>query len=104
MQYEIVTLQETKVAGFTARTNNASPDMGAVIGGVWQKFFAKGGYADIPHQISAKTMGSIPITKAMNTAIIHLWQAVRSAAKFPIHMKSGHCQPVSMRNLLLSVI
>lgn len=57
MQYEIVTLQETKVAGFTARTNNASPDMGAVIGGVWQKFFAKGGYADIPHQITAKAMG-----------------------------------------------
>lgn len=28
MQYETVELKETKVVGFTARTNNSSPDMG----------------------------------------------------------------------------
>lgn len=33
MEYEIVTLDEKTAVGITARTNNASPDMGAVIGG-----------------------------------------------------------------------
>ncbi len=56
MQYETVELKETKVAGFTARTNNASPDMGAVIGGVWQKFFAQG-YSAIQCKTTGKTMG-----------------------------------------------
>ncbi len=56
MQYETVELKETKVAGFTARTNNASPDMGAVIGGVWQKFFAQG-YNAIQCKTTGKTMG-----------------------------------------------
>lgn len=31
MKYEIVNLQEKKAAGISARTNNSSPDMGAVI-------------------------------------------------------------------------
>jgi len=33
MEYEIVTLQEKIAVGIAARTNNLSPDMGAVIGG-----------------------------------------------------------------------
>ena len=57
MQFETVELKETRVAGFSARTRNSSPDMGAVIGGLWQKFFADGGYASIPGKISGKTMG-----------------------------------------------
>ncbi|MBQ8968032.1 GyrI-like domain-containing protein [Ruminococcus sp.] len=57
MNYEIVELKETKVAGFTAVTNNTSPDMGAVIGGLWQKFFTEDGYAAMPHKVSGKTMG-----------------------------------------------
>lgn len=57
MQYETVELKETRVAGLTARTNNASPDMGAVIGGLWQRFFAEDGYAAIPDKITGKTMG-----------------------------------------------
>ena len=42
MNYETVELGERRVAGFSARTNNSSPDMGAVIGGLWQRFFAEG--------------------------------------------------------------
>ena len=45
MEYEIITLNEAKAAGFTARTNNSAPDMSAVIGGTWQRFFAEDGYA-----------------------------------------------------------
>ena len=52
MQYETVELKETKVVGFTARTNNSSPDMGAVIGGLWQRFFADGGYDAIPGKVT----------------------------------------------------
>lgn len=57
MQYEIVELKQTRVAGFTARTNNSSPDMGAVIGGLWQRFFSEGGYAAIPDKSTGKAMG-----------------------------------------------
>ena len=57
MHYEIVELKEAQVAGFTARTNNASPDMGTVIGGLWQRFFSEGGYAAIPNKVTGKTMG-----------------------------------------------
>ena len=57
MQYETVELKETKVVGFTARTNNSSPDMGAVIGGLWQRFFADGGYDAIPGKVTGKVMG-----------------------------------------------
>ena len=39
MEYEIVTLEEKIVAGVSARTNNMNPDMGAVIGGLWKRFF-----------------------------------------------------------------
>ncbi|GFI45127.1 hypothetical protein IMSAGC019_00437 [Lachnospiraceae bacterium] len=35
MEYEIVTLEEKTVAGIAARTNNAAPDMGSVIGSLW---------------------------------------------------------------------
>ncbi len=38
MNYEIVQLEEMKAVGIKARTNNTSPDMGAVIGGLWGNF------------------------------------------------------------------
>lgn len=40
MNYEIVELREKTVAVLTARTNNASPEMGQIIGGLWQKFYS----------------------------------------------------------------
>ena len=40
MNYEIVELKEKTVAVLTARTNNASPEMGNIIGGLWQKFYS----------------------------------------------------------------
>ena len=35
MKYEIVRLEEKIAVGVSARTNNMSPDMGAVFGGLW---------------------------------------------------------------------
>lgn len=57
MKYEIVNLQEKKVAGISARTNNSSPDMGAVIGGLWQRFYGEGIYPSIGHKANEKALG-----------------------------------------------
>lgn len=57
MEYEIVTLKEKIAVGVSARTNNTSPDMGAVIGGLWDSFFNKGIYASIPDKADAKALG-----------------------------------------------
>lgn len=56
MQYETIEMKEKNIAGFAARTNNSAPDMGAVIGGLWQKFFTEG-FASLPGKVSGKTMG-----------------------------------------------
>lgn len=57
MDYEVVTLEKKVLAGLKARTSNASPEMGAVIGGLWQKFFNEGVYAAIPNKKNAKAIG-----------------------------------------------
>lgn len=57
MNYEIVELNEKTVAGYCARTNNASPDIGIIIGGLWQKFYSPEGCPKIPHRISDKSLG-----------------------------------------------
>ncbi len=57
MHYEIVELKEAKIAGLAARTNNSSPDMENVISGLWQRFFAEGGYSAIPDKISGSALG-----------------------------------------------
>ena len=57
MDYEIVTLEKKEVAGICARTNNMSPDMKAVIGALWHKFYGEGIYDAIPGKVSGKALG-----------------------------------------------
>lgn len=57
MEYEIVTLEEKIAVGIAVRTNNASPDMGAVIGGLWNRFYKEGIYASISDKKSEKALG-----------------------------------------------
>lgn len=57
MNYEIVTLKEKTVAGISARTNNTSPDAGAVIGGLWARFYNGGIYDSIPDKANGKALG-----------------------------------------------
>ena len=57
MEYQIVTLEEKIAVGLAARTNNLSPDMGAVIGGLWNRFYNEGVYASIPDKVNAKALG-----------------------------------------------
>lgn len=56
MNYKIVELQEKTVAGISARTNNSSPEMSAVIGGLWEKFYG-GIYRQIPHKANEFALG-----------------------------------------------
>lgn len=57
MDYEIVKLEEKRVAGLAAKTNNQSPDMGAVIGGLWNRFYSEGIYTSIPGKANGKALG-----------------------------------------------
>lgn len=57
MKYEIVTMKEKIAVGISARTNNASKDMGAVIGGLWNRFYNEGVYASIPKKTDGKALG-----------------------------------------------
>lgn len=57
MEYEIVTLKEKIAVGVSARTSNASPDMGAVIGGLWNRFYNQGIHPSIPNKGNGKALG-----------------------------------------------
>ncbi len=57
MNYEIVELKEKNAAVLTARTNNASPEMEAVIGGLWQKFYSEGIYNSVKDRTDAYALG-----------------------------------------------
>lgn len=41
MEYEIVNLEEKKAVGISAVTNNKSPEMPKIIGGLWDEFYKK---------------------------------------------------------------
>lgn len=56
MNYEIVELNEKTVLGVTAVTNNAAPDMGAKIGGLWQKLYS-GTAQNMTGRINGKCIG-----------------------------------------------
>ena len=57
MTYEVISLEEKNVAGIEARTNNFSPDMGAIIGGLWNSFYNEGIYENIEKKVNHKALG-----------------------------------------------
>lgn len=56
MDYKIVELAEKTVVGITARTNNSSPEMSAVISGLWKRFFEEA-YGKISDKANPYTLG-----------------------------------------------
>lgn len=56
MKYEVVELKEKTVVGVMAGTNNYAPDMGQVIGGLWQQFYG-GIHGKISHKTNGKALG-----------------------------------------------
>ncbi len=57
MQYEEVYLEEKIVVGISDRTQNASPDMMKVIGGLWNKFFGEHLYEMILNKEGTSVIG-----------------------------------------------
>lgn len=57
MNYEIVELKEKTVAVLTARTNNASPEMGQIIGGLWQKFYSAEIFPNLKNRADSYALG-----------------------------------------------
>lgn len=57
MKYEVVTLKQKKVIGLSARTNNHSAEMPAIIGGLWQKFYQGGVFTSIQNKSSQTALG-----------------------------------------------
>lgn len=57
MNYEVVTLSEKRAVGLAARTSNSAPDMGAVIGGLWQRFYGEHVYETVAGKVSGKALG-----------------------------------------------
>lgn len=57
MEYEIVQIEKKQVVGISARTNNSDPNMGAVIGGLWERFYGQGVYQQIPDKANKKCLG-----------------------------------------------
>lgn len=57
MTYEIIELEEKKVVGVSARTNNTDPNMGKIIGGLWETLFSKNVFEKIENKISEKALG-----------------------------------------------
>lgn len=57
MNYEVVELEEKVVVGISSRTKNSDPQMGMIIGGLWNDFYQKGIYQSISHKSNEKALG-----------------------------------------------
>lgn len=57
MNYEIVKLEEKKLAGFSARTSNSDPTMNETIGGLWDKLFGTGTFFTMKNKVNEYSIG-----------------------------------------------
>ena len=57
MTYEIVDLEEKIVVGVSAVTGNSDPQMGSVIGGLWEKFYQGGINGQIKNKVNEYAIG-----------------------------------------------
>ena len=57
MEHEVVYLKEKNVVGFSERTNNDSPEMGSVIGGLWQKLYSPENFSKVNNRANEKALG-----------------------------------------------
>ena len=57
MNYEVVNLKEKIVVGVSAITSNDDPDMGKVIGGLWEKLYQGGVNESIKNKVNEYAIG-----------------------------------------------
>jgi len=64
MNYEVVELKEKIVVGVCAKTSNTDPNMGMIIGGLWEKLYQGG--------INAK----FSVHGHMERAVVKAWEEI----------------------------
>lgn len=103
MNYEVVELSEKIVVGVSATTGNADPEMGKVIGGLWEKLYQTGISAKIKNKINEFAIGLYSdyagdqyvvtagneVSKAENPELSVKLIPAGKYAKFSVH---GHMQ------------
>lgn len=57
MKYEIVNLKEKIIVGVSAITSNNSPEMSAIIGGLWEKLYQGGVNQSIKNKVNQYAIG-----------------------------------------------
>lgn len=57
MNYEVVNLEQKIVVGVSAMTENSDPEMGNVIGGLWEKLYGGGVNAVIKNKVNEYAIG-----------------------------------------------
>ena len=85
MEYEIVTLQEQLVAGFTVRTNNHAPDVGRAIDALWRHTFTPLGYLQLG--LASLMIGLIYM--AMNLVVSFLGNVTVTSVFYMISVLAG---------------
>ena len=57
IEYEVVALPERTVVGVSAVTGNQDPDMGRIIGDLWNRLYEGGVYNQIPNKKNGYSIG-----------------------------------------------
>lgn len=57
MNYEIVELKKKTIVGFSARTSNEDPQMGAIIGDLWKQLYTPENTEKIQNRVNAYAIG-----------------------------------------------
>ncbi|NLK36619.1 MAG: AraC family transcriptional regulator [Epulopiscium sp.] len=103
MNYEVVHLEEKIVVGVSAATSNSDPEMGKIIGGLWEKLYQGGVNAVIKNKVNEYAIGLYSdytadgycvtagkeVSKAENPELTVKIIPAGKYAKFTVH---GHMQ------------
>ncbi len=103
MNYEIVNLDKKIVVGVGAYTSNDDPNMGKIIGGLWQQFFQTGICSTIQNRVNHYTIGlysdytenkyhvlaGVEVSELSNQNLVSRIIPEGTYAKFTIH---GHME------------
>lgn len=57
MNYEVVNLEEKIIVGVSATTGNSDPEMGKIIGELWEKLYQGGVYPAIKNKVNEYAIG-----------------------------------------------
>ncbi|WP_312280371.1 GyrI-like domain-containing protein [Oscillibacter sp.] len=99
MNYEVVNLEEKTIVGVSAVTGNSDPEMGKIIGGLWEKLYQGGPNVSIKNRVNAYAIGlysdytdsgycvtaGIEVSKAENPELTVKTIPAGKYAKFLVH-------------------